>query len=89
MIQILEYATQLFRGSVAEWMPVSREFSPINGSRCFLEQETLPLLLSTGWLQERNRAWFTKDCLCHNRTNINWYKTTVIIYVNIGSSFQR
>ena len=23
---------------------------------CFLEQETLPLLLSTGWFQERIRA---------------------------------
>ena len=30
--------------------------SPIKGPRCFLEQETLPLLLSTGWFQERNRA---------------------------------
>ena len=27
--------------------------NPINGSRCFLEQDTLPLLLSTGWFQER------------------------------------
>ena len=24
--------------------------------RCFLEQETLPLLLSTGWFQERIRV---------------------------------
>ena len=31
-------------------------FAPIKGSRCFLEQETLPLLLSTGWFQERIRA---------------------------------
>ena len=29
--------------------------SPIKGPRCFLEQETLPLLLSTGWFQERIR----------------------------------
>jgi len=28
--------------------------SSIKGPRCFLEQETLPLLLSTGWFQE----WF-------------------------------
>jgi len=34
--------------------------------RCFLEQETLPLLLITGWFKERIRAWF------HNRTKINW-----------------
>ena len=30
--------------------------SPIKGLRCFLEQETLPLLLRTGWFQERIRA---------------------------------
>jgi len=38
--------------------------SPIKGPRCFLEQETLPKLLSTGWFQEWIRAWF------HNRTKI-------------------
>ena len=36
--------------------------SSIKGPRCFLDQETLPLLLSTGWFQGRFRAWF------HNRT---------------------
>ena len=30
--------------------------SPIKGPQCFLEQETLPLLLSTGWSQELIRA---------------------------------
>jgi len=30
--------------------------SLIKGRLCFLEQETLPLLLSTGWFQERIRA---------------------------------
>ena len=30
--------------------------SSIKGPRRFLEQETLPLLLSTGWFQERIRA---------------------------------
>jgi len=30
--------------------------SPVNGPRCFIEQETLPLLLRTGWFQERIRA---------------------------------
>jgi len=29
---------------------------PIKGPRCFLEQETLPLLLRTGWFQEQIRA---------------------------------
>jgi len=28
----------------------------IKGPRCFIEQETLPLLLSSGWFQERIRA---------------------------------
>jgi len=30
--------------------------SPIKGPCYFLEQETLPLLLSTGWFQEGIRA---------------------------------
>jgi len=30
--------------------------SPIEGTRCFFEQETLPLLLNTGWFHERIRA---------------------------------
>ena len=28
----------------------------IKGPHCFIEQETLPLLYSTGWFQERTRA---------------------------------
>ena len=40
--------------------------SPIKAPRYFPEQETLPLLLSTGWFEERIRAW------CHKRTKINW-----------------
>mgnify|MGYP006890312833 CR=1 FL=1 len=60
------------RGGVAQWVAhLIRNVevvgsSPIKGPRCFLEQETLPLLLSTGWFQERIRTWF------HNRTNIDW-----------------
>ena len=30
--------------------------SPIKGPRCFLEQETLPFLLSTEWFQEQIQA---------------------------------
>ena len=30
--------------------------SPLKGPHCFLEQETLPLLLSTGWFQQHIRA---------------------------------
>ena len=30
--------------------------SPIKGPHCLLEQETLPLLFSTGWCQEQIRA---------------------------------
>ena len=39
--------------------------NPNKGSHSFLEQETLPSLLSTGWFQERIRIRF------HNRTKIN------------------
>ena len=39
--------------------------SPIKGPRYFIEQDTLPLLLNTGWFQERIRALF------HNRTKID------------------
>ena len=48
----------IFGGSMAQWVAhMTRNVevmgsSPINGPRCFLEQETLPVLLSTGWLQE-------------------------------------
>jgi len=38
---------------------------PNQGPRCLLEQGTLPLLRSTGWFQERIRAWY------HNRTKVN------------------
>ena len=31
-------------------------WNPIKDPHCFLEQETLPLLLSTGWFQERIQA---------------------------------
>ena len=50
------------RGGVVQWVAhLTRNVevvgsSPIKDPRCFLEQETLPLLLSTGWLQERIRA---------------------------------
>ena len=36
----------------------------LKSPRCFLEQETLTLLFSTGWFQERIQA-------IHNRTKIN------------------
>jgi len=47
--------------------------SPIKGPRCFLEQETLTLLLSTGSFQERFRAWI------HNRTKRNWASSLNIV----------
>ena len=54
---------QTFKGGMVQWVArLTRnvevvDSSPIKGPRCFLEQETLPLLLSTGWFQERIRAW--------------------------------
>ena len=50
------------RGGVAQWVArLTRNVevvgsSLIKGPRCFIEQETLPLLLSTGWFQERIQA---------------------------------
>ena len=49
-------------GGVAQWVaPLTRNVdvvgsSPINGPRCFLEQKTLPVWLSTVWFHERIRA---------------------------------
>ena len=46
----------LIYGGVAQWVArMTRNVevvgsSPIKGPRCFIEQENLPLLLSTGWL---------------------------------------
>ena len=63
---------RVFSSGVAQWVArLTRNVevvgsSPIKGPRCFPEQENLRLLLSTGWFQERIRAWF------HNRTKINW-----------------
>ena len=59
-----------YRDGVAQWVArITRNVevvgsSAIKGPRCFLKQETLPLLLTTGWFQERIRAWFD------NRTKI-------------------
>ena len=53
---------QILRGGVAHWVArLARNVevvgsSPIKCPRCFLQQEILPLLLSTGWFQERIRA---------------------------------
>ena len=55
--------------------------SPIKGSRCFLEQETFHVLLSTSWFQERIRALF------YNRTKINWepYGRLIMSEYNVTS----
>jgi len=47
---------------MAQWlacMPLRFEFEPIKGSSCFLKQNTLPSLLSTGWFREHIQALFT------------------------------
>ena len=44
-------------GSMSDSLCGGRGFEPpIKGPCCFLEQENLPLLLSTGWFQEQIRA---------------------------------
>ena len=46
--------TQLVARLTRNWSVVNS--NPIKGSRCILELETLPLLLSTGWFRERIQA---------------------------------
>ena len=66
------------------WIVVGSNY--IKGSRCLLEQETLPSLLSTGWFKEQIRAWFhntrcrTAKCRAHSLTN---YKLNVCLFLNI------
>jgi len=38
---------------------VSRSSNSTKSSRCFLEQDTLSSMFSTGWFQELIRVWFT------------------------------
>ena len=59
---IMQEQRQYLRGGVAQWVArLTRNVevvgsSPIKGPRCYLEQDTLPLLLSTGWFQKGIRA---------------------------------
>ena len=49
----------LHTATMAQWVArLTRnvEAMGIKGPRCFIKQETLPLLLSTGWFQERITA---------------------------------
>jgi len=55
-------------------MLVSLEFEPHERLHCFLKQETLPSLLSTGLLQERITAlyiYISNNCLFRDQTKIN------------------
>ena len=57
-IYIIQQQLAMDMGDVAQWFArLTRNeevvgSSPIKDHRCFLEQETLPSLLSTGWFQE-------------------------------------
>ena len=69
---------RMWRGGLHLWLVMWRSWvrTPIKGPRCFLEQETLPFLHSTGWFQERIRAWY------HNRTQMvglmeDWFKCQI------------
>ena len=58
----IKATVHMYKGRVAQWVALLTRnmevvgWSLIKGPRCFIEQETLPLLLSTGWFQERIRA---------------------------------
>ena len=57
--QQIKHKNVNFRGSVTQWVACLTcnvevvGSSPIKGPHCFREQETLPVLLSTGWVQEQ------------------------------------
>jgi len=59
--KIIQYGMRVWLVMCQPWVR-----APSKGPRYFLEQETSPLLFSTGWFQERIRAWF------HNRTKLYW-----------------
>ena len=44
--------------------------SPIKGSRCFLEQETLSSLISTGWFKEQIERDLQKQKLLVSQSNL-------------------
>ena len=58
------------------------ELFRIKDSRCFLEQETRPSLLSTSWFQERIQVWF------HNQTKINWGPNEKLNYTSNNRPYQ-
>ena len=62
------YEGAVWRSGLHVWLVMWRVvgWSTTKGPRCFLEQDTLSWLLSTGWFQERTRAWY------RNRTKLNW-----------------
>ena len=42
--------------------------------QCYLEQDSLPTMLSTGWFQEKIQVWFTiyeHNFLFHNQMEID------------------
>ena len=62
---------ELPRGGMAQWVArLTRNVTSIKGPRCFLEQETLPLLLSTGSVGSRNG--FERDITIKLKSNWFW-----------------
>jgi len=59
--------------------------SPNKGLYCFLEQETLPLLLSTGWFQQRIRAWFHKEdwLKCQTSPLVKYHQNQTMLLPNL------
>jgi len=55
MIEYKIVTVAVWRSGLQIWLVMWRSWVLV--PRRFLEQETLPLLLSTGWFQERIRAW--------------------------------
>ena len=73
-------------------MLIRREFET-QGSSYFLEQETLLSLLSTGWLQELSRAWFTWALMfgiSFSGVILHWYLKLIFLewsFINVQNRF--
>ena len=54
--------------------------NPIKGSRCLPEQETLPVLLSAGWFQERISSVIYSCCITNELIKINIKLVYVVLF---------
>jgi hypothetical protein len=92
----LKFNVSIGSGGVDQWLThqtsnlriADQVGSNLSGaSRCFFEQETLHLLLSTGWFQERIREGFNKLIVSNTiKLKLLGFKPTAVIHVHNDSN---